>query len=208
MAVPKLGDVGLNYPDTAPKDSSGFLWSLQAFLLSQVEELLGPRESSKSILTPAFHECGPHIRHTLDLTGAFIELGQNARECWPLAHWQMAHEVVHLLNPVVGMGSNLEEGIATAFQCHVKEQRRLDTTAELGQEYLEVFHLVRKLPGGPFMAGRRVRSRCGSLSSISKEHLEALFPEVGIVELTEMARTFKGVTVQFPGSLRSGTEWS
>ena len=60
-AVWNLGNLGLNYPDTAPKDSPRYLWSLQVCLLSQVEELLGPRESSKRILQPAFRGLLPRM---------------------------------------------------------------------------------------------------------------------------------------------------
>ena len=55
-----------------------------------------------------------------NLDGAFAELSR-ASECyWPTVVFEMAHETVHLLNPVPGNANNLEEGVAVAFSLRVQ----------------------------------------------------------------------------------------
>ena len=46
-------------------------------------------------------------------------MSDNGRFYWPTVVYELAHETVHLLNPVfLGEANYLEEGVAVAFSLH------------------------------------------------------------------------------------------
>ena len=107
------------------QDPSG-LWSVQLQLLKLAEDTLGPRDISKTIFQPAFVDDGPHIRNTPNLHGAFVEVSRNADGCWATVVNELVHETVHLLNPKLGVGTWLSEGIAVAFSNYAQRQFKLE----------------------------------------------------------------------------------
>ena len=100
---------------TEPLNDPVGLWSLQLELMSTAEAVLGPRDSSKRIYQPQFTDNGPLLRNTPAMDGAYVELSRAGQSYWPTVAFEMAHETVHLLNPVAGDANNLEEGVAVAF---------------------------------------------------------------------------------------------
>lgn len=142
------------------------------------ESILGPRDLSKRIYPPQFTDGGPCIRNTPNLDGAFTELSR-AGECyWPTVVFEMAHEAVHLLNPVAGSTNNLEEGVAVAFSLYVQPSYDVRIRPSL-PSYLHALHLARMLPGGALAAAARLRSRFGALNDITVQDLRRTFPSVG-----------------------------
>ena len=105
----------MEFPATNPVDDPAALWPLQLRLLDAAESLLGARDLSKKVYQPQFTDHGPNLRKTPNLNGAFVELSRTAETDWAEAVFEMAHETVHLLNPVAGNTNNLEEGVAVAF---------------------------------------------------------------------------------------------
>ena len=98
-------------PDAEPKR----MRVLQSTLLALAEGFFGTRDRSFSIADPRFHERGPFLQHSSEDEHLWVELSNNAAGYWPTAVFELAHESVHLLNPVKGYTNTLEEGFAVAF---------------------------------------------------------------------------------------------
>ena len=181
----------MRFPATNPVDEPATLWALQLKLLDAAESLLGSRDRFKKVYQPEFTDHGPNLRNTPNLNGAFVELSRAAETDWAEAVFEMAHETVHLLNPVAGNTNNLEEGVAVAFSFHIQPAYGINvrpgTTA-----YDHAYGMVCHLPGGPLAAGRRVRHEVGSLSTATTETLCRLFPELDRALAVALARPFGG----------------
>ena len=181
----------MQFPATNPADDPAALWALQLELLGQAETLLSPRDQSKKVYQPQFTDHGPNLRNTPNRDGAFVELSRAAETDWAEAVFEMAHETVHLLNPVAGNTNNLEEGVAVAFSLHVQPAYgisvRPGTTA-----YDHAHDLVCRLPRGALAAGRRVRLEIGTLSAAKPETLCKLFPELDREAAVDLTRPFQG----------------
>ena len=189
MGSKRLSVKVIQLPETKPRDDPEALWSLQLELLSMAESILGRRDLSKKVYGPQFSDDGPRIRNTPNLEGAFAELSR-AGEChWPAVVFEMAHETVHLLNPVPGDANNFEEGVAVAFSLRVQPSYSICMQPSI-PSYLYAFELASMLPGGPLRAGRRVRDRVGALNYITAEDLRELFPSVDEVVSVELAERF------------------
>jgi hypothetical protein len=133
-----------------------------------------------------FGNRNPHIffPDPTELKLAMIKLVRGAREKWTIVLYQMAHETVHLLNPVhpkQGKANYLEEGVACAFSAYV--QRRcgitgIDFVRDNLPAYKHAHRLVRRLPTGDIAAARRIRREMPlgtSFSSVTAEDLKRIF---------------------------------
>ena len=180
----------MQLPETKPRDDPHALWSLQVELMSMAQSLLGHRDTSKQVYQPQFTDNGPCIRNTPNLDGAFAELSQSAGSSWPLAVFQMAHETVHLLNPVPGGTNNLEEGVAVAFSLQV--QPSYGISVQISDPcYEHVLQLASMLPGGPLKAARHLRDCVGALSKVTTQDIEDLFPNIDRVVSSKLAEPFE-----------------
>ena len=179
----------IQLPEARPRDDPEALWTLQGELLSMAESILGRRDLTKKIYQPRFSDNGPRIRNTPNLDGAFAELSR-AGECyWPTVVFEMAHETVHLLNPVPGNANHLEEGVAVAFSLRVQPSYSISIQPSI-PSYLHASELASMLPGGSLQAARRVRDRFGALDGITAQHLRELFPSAGGVVLEKLCERF------------------
>jgi hypothetical protein len=176
-------------PNTLPLNDPEGLWSLQLALLVQAETLLGSRDPEKRIYQPQFTAGGPRIRNTPSLDGAFIELSPNGRCYWPTVVFEMAHETVHLLDPMPGNTNNFEEGVAVAFSLEVQPSYGIDVPVTMSS-YSYVLDLVLRLGDDPLRAGKRARQVMGSLHSATARQLADLFPTVEITVLEELVAEF------------------
>ena len=167
------------------------LWSVQLQLLRLAEGILGPRDISKTIYQPVFADDGPYIRNTPNLDGAFAELSRNAERYWPTAVYELAHETVHLLNPSLGIGNWLSEGMAVAFSHYAQQCYGMDTQDVGMASYRRSLLLVSELPPAPLSAGRRIRDACESLNNATPCILETLFPGVNPETLTQLCQPFE-----------------
>ena len=182
--------------DSSPQDAPAALWASQQALLALAERLLGPRDRSKQIYQPVFNADGPFLRNTPNLDGAFVELSPNAAGYWPTAIYEMAHETVHLLNPVAGGTNFLEEGIAVAFAMRALEACGLPPFETGVTSYTEALNLVGALAPDIFAAGRRIREYAGALGKATRCDLEILFPAVDRAILCRLSQPFplRGIT--------------
>jgi hypothetical protein len=84
-------------------------------LLDDIEVLFGTRDERFTILGIEFADGGPRLWHV----GGYrvvIQLGISAMGDRARAEFQLAHECVHLLDPITaGEGTVLEEGLATCY---------------------------------------------------------------------------------------------
>ena len=155
----------LSFSPERPEHCPAGVWAIQQELLARAEALLGQRDRSKIICQPIFVENGPN---TPDLSGAFAALSMRAAGYWPTVVYELAHETVHLLNPVEGYTNWLEEGVAEAFAV---EMSRILTTHPITTDasypaYVEALALVRRASrlmfrrsqGGASRRGGNVRS--------------------------------------------------
>lgn len=145
-------------PTCAPRECPAELLRLQRILLAMAESELGPRGSARPIKRPLFNADGPRLWYTPEPNAVRIELSRNAEEYWPTAIYEMAHEVVHLLDPVSGYTNCLEEGVAVEFALHAQialASPRLLTPTD--GAYREVLMMVRRLPWGALPTGRLMR---------------------------------------------------
>ena len=117
---------------------------------------------------------GPQLRNTPDLDGAYVELSPNGRFYWPTVVFEMAHETVHLLNPVPGNTNNLEEGVAVAFSLHVQPSYEISVPVCM-RSYEYALMLANSLPGGALTAAKAIRHQVGALSAATTECLAELF---------------------------------
>ncbi len=179
----------MQLPETKPIDDPESLWALQLELLSMAQSILGDRDQSKEIGRPQFTNNGPNIRNTPNLVGAFAELSRAAEANWPEVVFQMAHETVHLLNPIPGNTNNLEEGVAVAFSLYVQHYYGISVRLQ-DASYLQAFQLASTLPEGPLESARRVRNRVGALSAVTIQNLAELFPNVDPVVLESLVERF------------------
>lgn len=118
------------FSNDRPDKSPAAVWQLQNMLLDKAQELLGPR-IDKKIYQPTFSDKGANIINTPNMDGAFAVLSLNAAGYWPTTVYELAHETVHLLDPVRGCTNYLEEGVAVAFSVEMSHSlagRRIEPT--------------------------------------------------------------------------------
>lgn len=181
----------LTFPQERPEDSPAFLWSLQLQLLQEVEARLGTRDPDKKVYQPTFSDANPHIINTPSLDGAFAELSRNAAGFWPTAVYELAHETVHLLNPIAGNTIVLEEGMAETFAIEMAETLGGQIIVPSLESYAAACGAVKKLAGDVFGAGKKIRENCGALSRATPAELSLLFQEVDSALLDELSAQFQ-----------------
>src|SRR5208337_1006395 len=100
-----------------PGSGCTYTWTLASRageILRLVEERYGPRDCSFTLLGVEFSEPQPQIWFPGDCRHVVIQLTTSAMNDEIQALYQLAHECVHLLDPVVfGLASVFEEGVAT-----------------------------------------------------------------------------------------------
>lgn len=176
--------------DRTPENNEPCLLQLQVELMTEAERLFGPRNNSKNILPPSWDEEGPHIRYTLDKNGAFAELSYNAKSDWRLATYQLAHEMVHLLDQHGGDRTHLlEEGAAVRFSLDMMKKYGFDSTGLPGLDsYKHALCLFDLLGGNPYSIARDCRSTCGSFISIDAKTLKSKCPGLDDKLVAELLR--------------------
>lgn len=179
--------VTMQFPVFRPDASPDSLWQLQCELLALAEAQLGPRDSTKNVYQPTFDVNGPHLMNTPGLDGAFVRLSANAAGYWPTAVYEMAHETVHLLNPVVGNTNWLEEGIAVSFSHLALVHYGFPKPMLTIPSYREALALVDGLPCGAIHAARLARASAGALNAVTYEHLAAIAPDYEEAKLRKLA---------------------
>lgn len=160
-------------------ESGAVVWAIQNILLAHAEHLLGPRDPAKLIYQPVFRSNGPILINTPSFDGAFAALSPNAAGYWPALVYELAHETVHLLDPIPGYTTWIEEGAAVMFS--VEMSARLTShpmTPTATSVYAEAVSLISELPAPTFGSLRLVRTAAKRLSAVTSAQLITLFPDL------------------------------
>ncbi|MYE26638.1 MAG: hypothetical protein F4X87_05390 [Chloroflexi bacterium] len=157
------------------------------------EELLGPKGkgfngTAFEICRPSFHNSSiPEMKFTVshdDALAVHAVLGCDAESDWTYVVYQLAHETIHMLNPVTCSEVNyLEEGVAVAFSIYA--QKKFGVSAqepnpdnEADRKYACAYSLVKQLPDGALESARRIRQKVGRLSDATADDLKDLYPDL------------------------------
>jgi len=172
----------LELPSTAPQNDPASIWNLQLKLLDMAEELLGPRDRYFKICQPEFVDGGPIVLPSVNNSAEWrVLLSFNGRGYWPTVIYELAHETIHLLNPVTSSEVNwLEEGVAVALSIHAQECFGLKVwkpspSVERDIQYHIAFGLVQALPEGALESAKRIRQKVGRLSDATADDLMSLY---------------------------------
>jgi hypothetical protein len=174
-----------------PSQDAPSIWSLQNRLLIEAQRALGEKDPAKKIYQPVFATDGkgPRVINTPNLDGAFATLSANAASYWPTAVYELAHETVHLLNPIAGYTNYLEEGVAVAFSLHAQDLYGLTRFNTTIQSYIDAVKLTEPLPGGTLDFGRAVRRRFGCLHGFNAAQLHEAFPAISAEIASQLTTT-------------------
>ena len=182
---------------------------MQQDLLDWAEELFGKRDMTWNLCPSMFGERNPHIfpPDPEPLRLVMIKLGRGAHEKWTIALYQMAHEVIHLLNPLhpkQGKASYLEEGVACCFSSYV-QRRSSKQGSDFLRDNLPVYQyaqkLVKRLPCGDIAAAKRIRKEMPpgtSFSSVTAKDLLRIFSTLNIEHAEALTSRFDRDNTEFP----------
>jgi len=163
------------------KDTRRRAYGLIDELLTQVEQNFGPRDDRFGVVDILQCDDGPYISPAgTDVT---VYVGPNALAYEPTLISNIAHECVHLLNPITGNASTLEEGAAVDFELRVISRRFGEAELEnfqnfLPETYLRALNDVRDLLELDYSAVLRVRQELGGLTGPTVDDIEQLFPGI------------------------------
>jgi hypothetical protein len=174
------------FPVKVPKESQKDVEVLQNFLMTEAEKLMGNRSKSKITGQTQFAQNGPYIMNSFDRTKAWAVISNNAAGYWPTALYELAHETVHLLDPVVGYTNYLEEGIAVAFSVDMSRHQTNHPMSPTDVFYSKAYDLVKLLPVGIYNSAMAIRLKCGSLGAATIDDLKELFPKLESSVITEL----------------------
>jgi hypothetical protein len=160
--------------------------------LGEAESLLGERDKNFFILPPCFSEDGgPNIRFCEDQKLVFTELHKCAQNYWQSAVYQMAHEVVHLLDPRPGASTWLEEAVAVEFALFIQQKLGHSPYMPTGK-YYEAFRLIHTLGRDTFTIARRIRKVCGTLHTEDLASLRREFTKIHKLDKTILPQLVSG----------------
>ena len=165
------------FPKDLPIDNAPAVWALQQFLLTEAESCFGQKNPEKKLYQPVFNNANPHIINTPNLDGAFASLSNDASMYWPTTLFKLAHETIHLLDPVTGFTNYLEEGIAVAFSVEMSHSYTSDPQQPNDDHYQKAWELVLRLSEDWAKATLELRNKCGSLGVATPENVLALYPD-------------------------------
>ncbi|EHG1331818.1 hypothetical protein [Vibrio vulnificus] len=172
-----------------PEQSKPEVWKLQLFLLQEAEKLLGSKEQDKKVYQPTFSDNpddAPRIMNSASFDGAWAHLSHNSKTYWPCTLYELAHETVHLLNPIAGYTNFLEEGVAVAFSIDMSKSLTEHPMSPIDKNYKRAYELVRLLPGDLYESASKIREHCGSLGKATVESLTELFPSLSYEIIEEL----------------------
>jgi len=177
-----------------PGSGCTFTWTLVSQLgqmILEVEALFGPRDPDYTLLGIEFSGTIPQIWFPGDCRHIAIQLGEPSMTDAKRARFQLAHETVHLLDPVfAGAASVLEEGLATYYQLtYIHREDPTYSTEDI--RYDNASRLVSKLMTTCPQAVKSLRSQGKRLSALTAGELRDACAELTQEEATALAGTFK-----------------
>ncbi|MGL1115795.1 hypothetical protein, partial [Vibrio vulnificus] len=173
--------INSNYYLTNPLPTNdGYTWTLASRLgsmLQEIENLYGKRDKSWTFVGVEFEASGPQNWFPGNCGNIAIQLNTNALQNDILAHYQLAHEAVHLLAPDGQCGAPvIEEGLATIYSEDYIAREHGATGYTNMPSYIEAAKSVRELLMFDPDAIRKLRAVEPSFKKMSQE----TFKDAGI----------------------------
>lgn len=154
-----------DFPSSPPHENIIKIHQLQNQLMAEAEFIFG-KKGNVHLGMPVLAANGPQVFHSIDGSEAWAQLGPYAANYWPTTVYQLAHETVHLLNPVIGPASYFEEGIAVKFAdyavSYTDYQGRMSDLAL--PEYKFALALIENIFLDSFAVAKHIRNEFGALS--------------------------------------------
>jgi hypothetical protein len=145
-------------------------------ILALLETRYGPRDASFNLLGIEFRDGQPGIWFPGDKGDVVVQLGTSAMCDETRALFQLAHECVHLLDPVLGgAASVLEEGVATAFALEYARRFQADYSCGDAKYEAATEMATQALDSSP-RAILELRAAGGRFSDFSPETLVSACP--------------------------------
>lgn len=141
-------------------------------MLEMAEQQFGPRDKTFTILGWEFREGIPHIWFPGNMKNVIIQIDSKCMNNPNQLLFQMAHECVHLLSPVVE-ANVLEEGLATLFSKEYMTKMIGGTWFSGDPKYDNAESLAKRLLFIDKMAIRELRKRNPVISMASKDDILA-----------------------------------
>ena len=161
-------------------------------MLSEIEQLYGPRDSSWTILGYEFFDAVPHIWFPGNCGHVLIRLGTSALEYPVRAYYQLAHECVHLLDPST-QANVLEEGLAAKYA--IGYARKIDPLYQSDDpKYDAAERLASRLLQLAPDAVRNLRSRHVKLWAVGANDLKKECHALLDADAVELAKPFSSWT--------------
>lgn len=178
---------------SSTRHSRGHTWTIVSHLsemLIDIEKKYGDRDSEYTILGIELTDRGgPSYWLLNDCKHVIIQITENCLTNMDGALFQLAHEAIHLLNPLeCGTVNYLEEGLATYYSLsypnssYVCDDAKYQLASDLVRELLAYDdNIIKKLRG----------SELKSLSSIRKEDILKIHPTINDELITKLTTNFQ-----------------
>lgn len=152
--------------------------------LKVAQELYGPMVNEWNYSGIEFNNMVPHLRYFSDTGNLVVSLSQKARNDNVQFHFQLSHEICHMLYPTMDRVTNinkpttvLNEGLSTYFSllaienlCNVQEV--ISNLEEYSNNYYQAFLLVAQLHQIDQGAVKKLRSIQPMLNELKEEDFE------------------------------------
>ena len=189
-------NVNINSDLLIPKPLSNDKWTYTLIsrfsdMLYLAEDLFGPRDLSYTPLGIEFIPDGPGGFFPRDRKHIIIRLGFDAATDMLQACYQLAHETVHVLAPVVGITNNLEEGVATYFSTYYMEVAMgMPNWKPTLPSYKEVLGKVLPLFYMDKYCIRKLRSEQPEFTKMTEEQIHRTFPDLSAEDVKFLLSEF------------------
>lgn len=177
-------------------------WTITSRLgqaLDEAEKRYGPRDPSFTILGVEVNSrAQPQIRFRGNDKHVIVQITKGCSHDLQCAGYEMAHEVIHCLNPIKnGEATVLEEGLATHFAVEYAINKLDDKNREVSNpKYAYAMNLVRELLqayGDDVI--KRLRNAEPSLSAITPQLIYDTCPDISKELVDQLTQKFKDFTL-------------
>lgn len=174
---------------------NGYTWTLASRMgdmLSLAEELLGPRDTTYTVLGVEIGPDIPRLWFPGNRKHVIVQLSPSAATDPARACYQLAHETVHLLAPNGGgPATNFEEAVACYFAEFYMKKKFAQNKWEPGEpSYNRGLRIISSRLDEDIGCVKRLRSKQLSFGAIQREQLSAEFPGLLAQDLDFLLATF------------------
>lgn len=166
------------------------------------EEMFGPRCAEWKYIGTEFNDMGPHLRYYPEERSVGISLSEKARNDEIQLHFQLSHEVCHLLYPTTCVETKkqekpsiLNEGVATYFSILAVEQFGVTTEVikslrEYNPNYYDALALTCQLIEADNQAILKLRSIQPKLNKVEIQHFKMVGLDIPEELMSKLLDTF------------------